>query len=151
MAHGLTGDLDLLGVPTADVWNFGEAVRQICVENGLHHLSFLRLWDLLGTPGTWSEEHYLTNASNIRQELLTRFSDPGFEADMANKSTADMQMTHTKYLEFLRSDLLLNEKWLVQSPDEQAVTISETAKAMMARWKAFSAALAAHPTEYVRL
>ncbi|KAF3040587.1 hypothetical protein E8E11_005764 [Didymella keratinophila] len=142
---------DLLGVPTEDVWNFGEAVRQITVENDLHHLSFLRLWDLLGTPGTWSKEHYLANASNIRQELLARFGDPQFEADVANKSTSDMQMTHTKYLEFLKSDLLLSKKWLAQSPEEQAVTISETAKAMMGRWKAFSAALAAHPTEYVRL
>jgi alpha-ketoglutarate-dependent taurine dioxygenase len=151
LVHGLTSDLDLLGVPTEDVWNFGEAVRQITVENDLHHLSFLRLGDLLGTSGTWSREYYLANASNIRQELLTRFGDPHFEADMANKSTSDMQMTHTKYLEFLKSDLLLNKKWLAQTPEEQAVTISETAKAMMARWKAFSAALAAHPTEYVRL
>ncbi|KAJ4988867.1 taurine catabolism dioxygenase TauD [Stagonosporopsis vannaccii] len=142
---------DLLGVPDQDVWNFGEAVRKITVEHGLHHLSFLRLWDLLGTPGTWSKEHYLANASNIRQELQRRYGDPQFEADMANKSSSDMQMTHTKYLEFLKSDLLLNEKWLAQSPAEQAVTISDTAKAMMARWKAFAAALEANRTDYVRL
>jgi alpha-ketoglutarate-dependent taurine dioxygenase len=144
-------NLDLLGVPDEDVWDFGEAVRQITVEHGLHHLSFLRLWDLLGTPGTWSKEHYLANASNIRQELKERYGDPQFEADMANKSSSDMQMTHTKYLEFLKSDLLLNKKWLAQSPEEQAVTISNTAKAMMSRWKAFAAALEASRTEYVRL
>lgn len=142
---------DLLSVPDQDVWNFGEAVRQITVEHGLRHLSFLRLWDLLGTPGTWSKEHYLANACNIRQELMERYGDPQFEADMANKSSSDMQMTHTKYLEFLKSDLLLNENWLVQSPEEQAVTISNTAKAMMARWKAFAAALEANRTDYVRL
>jgi hypothetical protein len=133
------------------VWNFGEAVRQITIDNGLKNISFLRLWDLLGTPGTWSREHYLANASNIRKELIDRFGDREFEADMANKSTSDMQMTHTKYLEFLKTDLLLNEKWLAQSPEEQVVTISETAKAMMFRWKAFSAALASTSTEYVRL
>jgi alpha-ketoglutarate-dependent taurine dioxygenase len=143
--------IDLLGVPDEDVWNFGEAVRQITVEHDLHHLSFLRLWDLLGTPGTWSKEHYLANASSIRQELHNRYGDPQFEADMANKSSSDMQMTHTKYLEFLKSDLLLNEKWLAQSPEEQAITISETAKAMMSRWKAFAAALEANRTDYVRL
>lgn len=143
--------IDLLGVPDEDVWNFGEAVRQITVEHDLHHLSFLRLWDLLGTPGTWSKEHYLANASSIRQELHNRYGDPQFEADMANKSSSDMQMTHTKYLEFLKSDLLLNEKWLAQSPGEQATTISETAKAMMSRWKAFAAALEANRTDYVRL
>ncbi|KAJ4375523.1 hypothetical protein N0V86_007055 [Didymella sp. IMI 355093] len=142
---------DLLGVSDEDVWNFGEAVRQITVEHELHHLSFLRLWDLLDTPGTWSKEHYLANASNIRQELKARYGDPQFEADMAHKSSGDMQMTHTKYLEFLKSDLLLNKKWLAQSPEEQAVTISETAKAMMGRWKAFSAALEANRTDYVRL
>lgn len=128
--------VDLLGVPDENVWNFGEAVRQITIEHDLHNLSFLRLWDLLGTPGTWSKEHYLANASSIRQELHNRYGDPQFEADMANKSSSDMQMTHAKYLEFLKSDLLLNEKWLAQSPEEQAVTISETAKAMMSRWKA---------------
>ncbi|KAJ8114760.1 hypothetical protein OPT61_g3437 [Boeremia exigua] len=142
---------DLLGVPNEDVWNFGEAVRQITVEHGLHHLSFLRLWDLLGTPGTWSREHYLTNASSIRKELKDRYGDPQFEADMANKSSSDMQMTHTKYLEFLKSDLLLNEDWIAQSPEQQAITISDTAKAMMGRWKAFAAALEANRTDYVRL
>jgi hypothetical protein len=133
------------------VWNFGEAVRQITIENGLENLSFLRLWDLLDTAGTWSKEHYLANASKIRQELKDRFGDPQFEADMANKSSSDMQMTHTKYLEFLKTDLLLNENWLAQSSEEQAVRTSETAKEMMGRWKAFSAALEATSTEYVRL
>lgn len=109
------------------------------------------MWDLLGTSGSWSKEHYLENASNIRQELKERYGDPQFEKDMANKSSSDMQMTHSKYLEFLRSDLLLNERWLAQSPEEQAVTISDTAKAMMGRWKAFAAALEANRTEYVRL
>ncbi|KZM27357.1 uncharacterized protein EKO05_0003721 [Ascochyta rabiei] len=142
---------DLLGVPDEDVWTFGEAVRQITVDNDLHHLSFLRLWDLLGTPGTWSKEHYLANAHNIRQELNKRFGDPQFEANMANMSSSDMQMTHTKYLEFLKSDLLLNKKWLQQAPEEQAVTIVDTAKAMMGRWKAFAAALEASRTDYVRL
>ena len=123
--------VDLLGVPDEDVWNFGEAVRQITVENDLHHLSFLRLWDLLGTPGTWSKEHYLANSSNIRQELKQRYGDPQFEADMANKSSNDMQMTYTKYLKFLKSDLLLNKMWLAQTPEEQAVTIAETAKAII--------------------
>lgn len=70
---------------------------------------------------------------------------------MANKSSSDMQMTHTKYLEFLKSDLLLNEQWLAQSPEQQAITISDTAKAMMGRWKAFAAALEASRTDYVRL
>ncbi|KAF1356033.1 Clavaminate synthase-like protein [Lizonia empirigonia] len=92
---------DLLGVSDEDVWNFGEAVRQIAIDNELHHLSFLRLWDLLGSPGTWSRDHYLANSSNIRQELKERYGDPHFEADMANKSSSDIQMTHTKYLEFL--------------------------------------------------
>ncbi|KAF9692193.1 hypothetical protein EKO04_009986 [Ascochyta lentis] len=142
---------DLLGVPDEDVWDFGEAVRQITIDNGLNHLSFLRLWDLLGTPGTWSREYYLANAHNIRQELKDRYGDPQFEADMASKSSSDMQMTHTKYLEFLKSDLLLNKTWLQQTPEEQNVTIADTAKAMMGRWKAFAAVLEASRTDYVRL
>lgn len=134
------------------VWNFGQAVRQLADDNNLRNLSFLRLWDLLAYSGDFqSKEFYLAHASDIRRELKARFGDPKFEADMNNTSTSDMQMTHTKYLEFLGQDLALNEKHLALSADEQAANIANTAKEMMGRWKAFSAALASVPTEYVRL
>lgn len=127
-------------------------MRQIAAENNLHHISFLRVWDLLSYPGDFnSKDFYLEHASKIRRELISRFGDPQFEADMANKSTSDMQMTHTKYLEFLSQDLALNEKHLKLSPEEQAANIANTAKDMMGRWKAFAAAMEATPTKYVRL
>jgi pyoverdine/dityrosine biosynthesis protein Dit1 len=62
-----------------------------------------------------------------------------------------MQMTHAKYLRFVKQDLAFNEKHLALSPEDQAANIADTAKEMMGRWKAFSAALAAVPTQYVRL
>jgi pyoverdine/dityrosine biosynthesis protein Dit1 len=143
---------DLLDVTDETVWNFGQGVRQIASDNDLRNLRFLRLWDLLEYPGDFqSKSYYLEHASNIRAELKSRFGDPKFEADMANTSTADMQMTHTKYLEFLKQDLALNPKHLSLSPDGQEANIANTAKEMMGRWKAFSAALAAVPTQYVRL
>ena len=143
---------DLLGVSDETVWDFGQAVRQLAADNGLHNISFLRLWDLLAHPGDFhSKEYYLAHSSCIRRELKYRFGDPRFEADMANTSTSDMQMTHTKYLEFLSQDLALNEKHLALSPEDQAANIANTAKEMMGRWKAFAAALAAVPTQYVRL
>ena len=144
--------LDLLGVSDETVWNFGQGVRQMATDNGLHNLRFLRLWDLLAHPGDFqSKEYYLAHSSCIRRELKYRFGDPKFEADMVSTSTSDMQMTHTKYLEFLSQDLALNEKHLALTPEDQAANIANTAKEMMGRWKAFSAALAATPTEYVRL
>ncbi|KAF1851402.1 uncharacterized protein K460DRAFT_329422 [Cucurbitaria berberidis CBS 394.84] len=143
---------DLLGVSDETVWNFGQAVRQMAADNSLHNLSFLRLWDLLAHPGNFqSKEYYLAHSSCIRRELKYRFGDPKFEADMANTSTSDMQMTHTKYLEFLSQDLALNGKHLALSSEDRAANIANTAKEMMGRWKAFSAALAAVSTEYVRL
>ncbi|KAH7391155.1 Pyoverdine/dityrosine biosynthesis protein-domain-containing protein [Phaeosphaeria sp. MPI-PUGE-AT-0046c] len=143
---------DLLGVTDETVWNFGQAVREMADANGLTHLSFLRLWDLLGNTGDFkSKEYYLEHAASIRKELKERFSDPQFEADMANKSTADMHMTHTKYLEFLEQDLRFNEKHLQLDEEGKRANMAETAKEMMGRWKAFSAALASVPTEYVRL
>ncbi|KAF2128164.1 hypothetical protein P153DRAFT_49249 [Dothidotthia symphoricarpi CBS 119687] len=143
---------DLLGVAQETVWDYGQTVRQIAADNGLYHISFLRVGDLLKYSGDFqSRESYLEQASNIRQELLSRFGDSQFEADMANKSTSDMQMTHTKYLEFLSQDLALNEKHMKLSPEEQAVNIANTAKDMMSRWKAFAAAMEASPTQYVRL
>jgi pyoverdine/dityrosine biosynthesis protein Dit1 len=143
---------DLLGVTDETVWNFGQGVRQIASDNHLQNLSFIRLWDLLAYPGDFqSQNYYLEHANNIRTELKSRFGDPQFEADMANTSTKDMQMTHTKYLEFLKQDLAFNPKHLSLSPEEQEANIANTAKEMMGRWRAFSAALAAVPTQYVRL
>ncbi|KAJ4366160.1 hypothetical protein N0V83_007795 [Neocucurbitaria cava] len=145
-------EVDLLGVSDETVWNFGQAVRQMATDNGLQHLRFLRLWDLLAHPGDFqSKEYYLAHSSCIRRELKYRFGDPKFEADMANTSTRDMEMTHTRYLEFLSQDLALNEKHLALSAEAQAANIAKTAKEMMGRWKAFAAALAAVPTQYVRL
>ncbi|KAF1937638.1 hypothetical protein EJ02DRAFT_458537 [Clathrospora elynae] len=143
---------DLLGVTDETVWNFGQAVRQLAVDNGLRNLSFLRLWDLLAYPGNFqSKDYYLEHAANIRFELKERYGDPKFEADMANTSTSDMQTTHKKYLEFLKQDLAFNERHIALSPEDRAANIANTAKEMMGRWKAFSAALAAVPTQYVRL
>lgn len=144
--------LDLLGVSDETVWNFGQAVRQMAADNGLGNLRFLRLWDLLEHPGDFqSKEYYLAHSTCIRRELQYRFGDAKFEADMANTSTSDMQMTHSKYLEFLSQDLALNERHVALSPQDQAANIANTAKEMMGRWKAFAAALAAVPTKYVRL
>ncbi|KAH8728398.1 Pyoverdine/dityrosine biosynthesis protein-domain-containing protein [Phaeosphaeriaceae sp. PMI808] len=143
---------DLLGVTDETVWNFGQAVRSMSDAHGLTHLSFLRLWDLLGTTGDFkSKEYYLAHASSIRQELKARFADAQFEADMANKSTADMHMTHTKYLEFLEQDLRYDARHLALDEEGKKANMADTAKEMMGRWKAFSAALASVPTQYVRL
>jgi pyoverdine/dityrosine biosynthesis protein Dit1 len=143
---------DLLGVTDKTVWNFGQGVRQIAADNHLQNLRFLRLWDLLTYPGDFqSKSYYLEHANNIRTELKSRYGDPEFEADMANKSTADMHTTHKKYLEFLKQDLAVNSKHLELSPADQEANIANIAKEMMGRWRAFSAALAAVPTQYVRL
>jgi pyoverdine/dityrosine biosynthesis protein Dit1 len=136
--------LDLLGVPDETVWDFGQAVRAMADQHGLTHLSFLRLWDLLGNKGDFADKsYYLSHSDAIRAELLDRFGDKAFEADMAGKSTQDMQLTHTKYLEFLEQDLRFDARHLKLDDEAKKSNIAETAKAMMFRWKAFSTALAA--------
>jgi pyoverdine/dityrosine biosynthesis protein Dit1 len=143
---------DLLGVSDETVWEFGQAVREMADTHNLTHLSFLRLWDLLGNTGDFkSKDYYLSHASSIRKELSERFGDRAFEADMANKSTADMHMTHTKYLEFLEQDLRFDPRHMVLDDEGKKANMANTAKEMMSRWKAFSAALASVPTQYVRL
>jgi pyoverdine/dityrosine biosynthesis protein Dit1 len=143
---------DLLGVPDETVWDFGQAVRAMADQHGLTHLSFLRLWDLLGNKGDFADkQYYLSHSDSIRAELLERFGDKAFEADMAGKSTADMHLTHTKYLEFLEQDLRFDSRHIKLDDEAKKANIAQTAKAMMYRWKAFSTALASVPTEYVRL
>ena len=79
--------LDILGVPDEVVWDYGEALRRMAVEKGLHHVKFIRLFELLDHP--WfktnspeaAKAFYISHACCLRRELMFIFGDPTFNAD----------------------------------------------------------------------
>jgi alpha-ketoglutarate-dependent taurine dioxygenase len=133
------------------VWNYGEAVRAIAIEKELPHLKFIRLWDLLEHSGSWDKDYYLTHATCIRRELIYRYGDRDFDAEVAAKSNPDIQMTLEGYNRFLRKDLAYDSRYTGLSEEERAAKYQELAKQMMSRWKSFAAAIDANRGELVRL
>lgn len=142
---------DLLGVPDEAVWEYGEAVRQIAIDQELHHLKFIRIWELLEHPGSWSKEYYVAHASCIRRELWYRYRDAQFEADLAAKSDEDVRLTLSSYIEFLSKDLAYSKEHTSLSDAERTSTFNTIAKNMMGRWKAFTSALQENRGDFVRL
>ncbi|KAK9419714.1 putative TauD/TfdA-like domain-containing protein [Seiridium unicorne] len=98
---------DLLGVADSDVWAYGEALRAISSRNGLKHIEFSRLQDLvhIAVPNELDQIVYVSNATNFRHALLSRFSNPDFDASLRIRNDEDTCMTYRGYIKFLSTDL----------------------------------------------
>ncbi|KAJ6155793.1 hypothetical protein N7470_006359 [Penicillium chermesinum] len=148
---------DILGVPDEVVWDYGEALRRMAVEKGLHHVKFIRLFELLDHP--WfqmnspetAKAFYLAHASCLRRELMLIFGDPTFNADEAIKTDNDTCLTYRGYIKFLTKDLAHQELGSQQSKRSRNAHIGQTARQMIIRGKAFAAAIRANRKDYVRL
>lgn len=138
-------------MPDETVWNYGEAIRAIAVTRELRHLKFIRLWDLLEHAGSWDKDYYLTHSSCIRRELMYRYGDREFEADMAAKSNEDIRMTLASYIKYLGKDLAHHPKYSTLDPEARDAEFQAIAKQMMCRWKAFAGAIEANRSDLVRL
>jgi alpha-ketoglutarate-dependent taurine dioxygenase len=149
--HPLTSQ-DLFDVSDETVWEYGEVVRKIVQEDDLRNIKFMRLSDLLQHPGQWTDkDYYLSHASCIRRELIYRYGDAEFEADLANKSNEDMRLTHSAFIKIATDDLASNPLFESLSTEEKENKICAVAKSMMGRWKAYGSALEANRKEYIRL
>ncbi|KAH7372296.1 putative pyoverdine/dityrosine biosynthesis protein [Pyrenochaeta sp. MPI-SDFR-AT-0127] len=144
---------DLLGVSDEHVWDYGEALRRMAEDNGLHGIKFIRLWDLLDhdESGQWTKEYYLQHASCIRRELLYRYRDVDFEADISRTSNSDARLTYQSYITYVAKDLAHSPVLQGHTPESKELKVQSIAKNMMLRWKAYGAALQANRPEYVRL
>ncbi|RAH41049.1 uncharacterized protein BO95DRAFT_468233 [Aspergillus brunneoviolaceus CBS 621.78] len=85
---------DILGVPDEVVWDYGEALRQIAVDQNLAHIRFIRLADLLEHPRS-TKEFYVAHASRLRREPTLRFQDPSFDPREAINADMDLLLTST--------------------------------------------------------
>lgn len=150
--------LDILGVPDEVVWDYGEALRRMAVEKGLHHVKFIRLFELLDHP--WfktnspeaAKAFYISHACCLRRELMFIFGDPTFNADEAIKTDNDTCLTYRGYIKFLTKDLAHHEEVSAhKSKRARNAHIGQTARQMIIRGKAFAAAIRANRKDYVRL
>ncbi|KAJ5134832.1 hypothetical protein N7448_000145 [Penicillium atrosanguineum] len=148
---------DILGVPDETVWDYGEALRQMAVDKGLHHVKFIRLFELLEHP--WfktdspedAKAFYLAHASCLRHELMYIHGDPAFDADEAIKTDNDTCLTYRGYIKFLTKDLAHQEQTQLLSKRARQTQIAQIARQMIVRGKMFAAAIKANRNDYVRL
>ncbi|KAI6591061.1 hypothetical protein MCOR12_008198 [Pyricularia oryzae] len=100
---------DLLGVPDRDVWNYGEALRNMSAAAGLHHIEFSRLQDLMphnvNLPAHVDEKAYVDNAAAIRSAFLDAYNDDLYNANLGISQSDDTCMTYRGYIRFLQTDL----------------------------------------------
>ncbi|RAH71291.1 isocyanide synthase family protein [Aspergillus aculeatinus CBS 121060] len=140
---------DILGVPDEVVWDYGEALRQIAVDQNLAHIRFIRLADLLEHPGS-TKEFYVAHASCLRRELTLRLQDLAFDPREAIKADMDLLLTYRVYIKFLTKDLAHRPRLAKYRP-ARAEEISQTARRMLARGQIYASAIKAQRGDYVRL
>lgn len=129
----------------------------MAVEKDLHHVKFIRLFELLNHP--WipyttpeaAKSYYLAHAQCLRRELMFRFEDPNFDATKAIKTDNDTCLTYRGYIKFLTKDLAHQDDAQFSSKKARERHIAETARAMIVRGKMFAAAIRANRSDYVRL
>jgi hypothetical protein len=149
--------LDLLGVSDETVWDYGEALRHMALEKELHHVKFIRLWDLLDHPGPQDDNpvntkaFYLAHSPCFRREMMYRYEDKNLDADKAIKTDMDTCLTYRGYIKFLTKDLAHQENYKAGSAKGKAALISQTAKKMIVRGRMFAAAIKASRKDFVRL
>ncbi|KAI6445494.1 hypothetical protein MCOR22_004279 [Pyricularia oryzae] len=137
---------DLLGVPDRDVWDYGEALRNMSAAAGLHHIEFSRLQDLMphnvNLPAHVDEKAYVDNAAAIRSEFLDAYNDDLYDASLGISQSDDTCMTYRGYIRFLQTDL---EHVLplsdTRSKSQYKKEIEQTAKKMLHRGDAFARAI----------
>ncbi|GIJ85267.1 hypothetical protein Asppvi_004123 [Aspergillus pseudoviridinutans] len=148
---------DILGVPDETVWEYGEALRRMAVEKELYHVKFIRLFELLEHPwnpltsAEQAKSYYLAHAQCLRRELMYRFEDRSFDADIAIRNDNDTCLTYRGYIKFLTKDLAPQMDTQYTSKKARAAHIAQIARSMIVRGKMFAAAIKANRTDYVRL
>ncbi|PKY03808.1 putative pyoverdine/dityrosine biosynthesis protein [Aspergillus campestris IBT 28561] len=156
-SDGLVYNADILGVTDETVWEYGETLRKMAVEQELHHVKFIRLFELLEHP--WiktsnpeeAKAHYLAHANCLRRELVYRFGDPTFDAAEAIRNDNDTCLTYRGYIKFLTKDLAHQEDKQFTTKKARQARIADIARSMIVRGKSFASAIKANRGDYVRL
>ncbi|KAI4221412.1 MAG: hypothetical protein LQ349_007846, partial [Xanthoria aureola] len=143
---------DILGVSDLEVWQYGQALRQMAKDHGCDHVQFLRIVNLLGgerSDEPINEEEYLKAAPLFRDELLTRYLPEGFDADAHIAKETDTTLTYRGYIKFLETDLANQGEG--ETKAQLKKRYEATAKMMIVRGKAFATSIAQNLPDHIRL
>ncbi|CAG7943413.1 unnamed protein product [Penicillium olsonii] len=143
---------DLLGVSDAEVYFYGEYLRQMVKDNGYKHITFIRLRDLV----QWQVETpldvatYEKHAGEFRQRLIDRFTPLDYDCRESILADEDVCSTYRGYIKFLAKDLEHTAE-SNSSKRSHKQKLEEIAKKMIARGKAFAEAIKTNYPDHVRL
>ncbi|RPB14591.1 hypothetical protein P167DRAFT_484328 [Morchella conica CCBAS932] len=145
---------DLLGVSDRDVWIYGQTLRKISESSGFNHIRFIPLRDLLGLDLSEpvSEETYVAQAQNFRDKMSQLYTPAGFDIRQEILKNEDAAATYRGYIKFLSKDLANTKTYETKISKSAIKKRNEVvARKMMARGKAFAAAVQTNLKDYVRL
>jgi pyoverdine/dityrosine biosynthesis protein Dit1/alpha-ketoglutarate-dependent taurine dioxygenase len=144
---------DLLGVSDGDVFDYGEALRDMARTSNLSHLKFSRVSELLGYSDLDLEDkddvkvrraRYLDQVSKVREDLLEKYKDPDLDIKVAIRGEEDTRLTYCGYLKFLATDLVDDPRVVeARKVSNKAVDrlVAQVAREMLVRGKAFAEAI----------
>ncbi|KAL8641518.1 MAG: hypothetical protein Q9228_001681 [Teloschistes exilis] len=143
---------DILGISDLEVWRYGQALRKMARDHRCDHVKFLRLRNLLGTEDIAepiTEEEYLRDAPQFRDDLLERYLPKNFDVDAQIAKDASTTLTYRGYIKFLETDLATQGEW--ETKAQMKKQCEAVARKMIVRGKAFATSIAKNLTEHVRL
>ncbi|KAF4824966.1 Spore wall maturation protein DIT1 [Colletotrichum siamense] len=132
---------DLTGVTDDDLWEYGAILRKMVANKGYRCIEFVRIMNLVGLhdDSTITKERFISLLDPSRQELMRRYVDPDFDANLCIKTDPDYKMTFDGYAKFLKKDLAYGPiRNSAISGKKYKAKVHETAKAMIARGVAFA-------------
>ncbi|KAJ5455014.1 Pyoverdine biosynthesis [Penicillium desertorum] len=144
---------DLLGVLDAEVFAYGESLRQMVKNQGYKHISFIRIRDLvhweIDTP--LNAATFEKFAGDFRQRLIDNFTPLDYDCRESIRTDEDVRTTYRGYIKFLAKDL---EHTFVEgevSKRTHKQKLEAIAKKMISRGKAFAEAIKKNYPDHVRL
>ncbi|EKG16670.1 Taurine catabolism dioxygenase TauD/TfdA [Macrophomina phaseolina MS6] len=171
---------DLLGVPDATVWEYGERLRQMALELDCNSVHFARLSmmpalkdklpnDLLNYHDTASYEQV---APLVRDQLVSTYSDRDYDVSKDIATDESVKATYMGYLKYLSRDLRKSREPSGEASDSSAASsysgssdsdassgsrkafkrkVSKVSKQMIARGKCYAACVQDSFPDSVRL
>ncbi|KAJ0268828.1 hypothetical protein COL940_013011 [Colletotrichum noveboracense] len=114
---------DLLGIPDADYFDYGLQLRELTRQEGLSHIQFVRLVDVLGLGNgdDMSKDEHLAAAETCRREMEQRFLGSDLSVQGEVRAHPDTALTYQKYVRSAREDL----RW---GPEVESDVTSDVAK-----------------------
>ncbi|KAB8237017.1 isocyanide synthase xanB [Aspergillus alliaceus] len=145
---------DLLGVPDAEVYKYGESLRQLVRDQGFQHIQFIRLQHLLHVHEDIPLDAvaYEQLAGNFRQRLVENYTPLDYDCATSIREDKDVCATYRGYIKFLTKDLehtFVDDGSVSKRSHKQK--LEAIAKKMIARGKAFAEAIRKNYADYIRL